>query len=123
MAAGLAEDVLALLREVGEALTYAQDSSGTYDPSTRSYSGGSTSTLSVTGAPVPFRERELEGSSLSRGDLQGVLAATEFVAAGITPRTGDRITFQGTAYHVTPLETVRVAGEPVAYLVQMRGIQ
>lgn len=112
----------ALLRARGSTGTYRKTTGATYDPATRSYSGGSTQTVSVTMAVSPFSEEELEGANISRGDLHGIVAATELEAAGIAPQAGDALDFDGTRYRVTPLETVFLSASPVAYLMQLRAL-
>lgn len=112
-----------VLGRLGESLTLTHYSGGTYSAATRTYSGGTSQNVTVTGAAVPFDLRSVDGTNVVAGDLQGYLSAEELDAAGVTPAEGDLLTVAGSKYRIWNLGPVRVAGTVRLYMPQLRGVK
>lgn len=66
---GMRADALELLELFGNALTLTRENDGaTYDPGAGTYSGGTTTTLSGTGALVGYSNKELNNSEVRATD-------------------------------------------------------
>lgn len=119
----LASTVESALREAGEALTLRQKSGGTYNTTTRSMDGASTTATSTFGVVTGYSAFEVNGISIELGDLKVEMPAASLTAGSITPSAGDHIQRGSTLYRVVTADTRRMGSETVAYRLHLRGVQ
>lgn len=63
-----------------------------------------------------FSARDRNGTPTTDLDLQAIVAPD----ASTDPRTGDRLSIQGTTYEVIGVETIQPGGTPLLYVCQIR---
>ena len=119
----MASTVESALREAGEALTLRQDSGGTYNATTRSIDGASTTATATFGVVTSFSVFEVNGVSIELGDIKAELPAASLTAASITPAVGNHIQRGSTLYRVITADPRRMGSETVAYRLHLRGVQ
>jgi len=90
---------LSLIAKFGRPAVYTQVTEGSFDPSSSSFSTGSTATASVSVVAFPYESREIDGTTILAHDVKCFVAPDAMSA--INPRIGDTIAFTGA-------ETVRV---------------
>lgn len=105
---------LELLIEFGEAVTFTHTTQGTYDVSTASISG-STSTFSGYAAPVNYTPREVNGEMILQSDIKLYVNAVS-----TEPVPGDKVTVSGKTYRVVSVLKNVINSNTVLYEVQVR---
>lgn len=104
-----------LLMDHGQAITLRRVSGGTYTPSSDTYSGQTTTTLTAYGVVRDYRADQVDGAAIRRGDRFLVLDAT------VTPTLADTVLMDDGAYwSIVHIESKNPAGTPVAHIVQVR---
>lgn len=84
----LADDVAHLLRDSGSDLTLTREVGGTYNPATGLFTDGTSSTFTVRGVFVNYRDDRVDGSVIQMGDRQLLVSAT---GSTTTPTIGDAV--------------------------------
>lgn len=120
---GLARAVESAIRAASEPLTLRQSSGGTYDATTRSITGASTTETSTIGVVTAFSAMEANGVSIELGDLKAEIPAASLTDSSIAPAVGDHVTRDSTLYRVVGVETRRMGSETVAWRLHLRGVK
>ena len=117
----LENDLRALVNDYGHVLTYRVKTAGTYNPSTGSMSGGSTTDYSVKTYLYNYGLTALYNDSVVLGDRRAVLQVYDTSGNAIVePSVGDQIVGQGDTVNIVAFERVLDRGEVVCYLCQVR---
>lgn len=110
-----------LVERFGESLTLESTSAGTYSATTRSYTGETTTTTTLRGAPVPYTTREIDGTTIVAGDVRFIIAGTP--APSTVPAEGHIIVWNSVRYRVLGTMPMAVGGQIAAYEVHARGVE
>ena len=113
------DDILAAFDEEGLAVsvTYTVRTPGTYDPTTDTETGGSTSTSATSGWLGSMPERFVNGTTVLAGDRRLALRGD----AGFVPDVGQRVTIGAYGdWQVISVQPVVIGGETVIYRLQVR---
>ena len=114
-------DLLRMLDDFGRDLTLIYVSEGSYDPSTASLTGGSTSNATVRGYFYNYRLDEVDGSSIVLGDRRLLLPATDTSGNTLTePDIGDEVTGSGDKVSIVAVTKIFSGTGLVCYLCQVR---
>lgn len=112
--AAAAADALELLREFGAAATLKRTTAGAYDPAT-STAGETVTELQTTAAVLAYPQKYIDGTLIRHGDRRALCAA------GVEPKQGDALAWQGRDLTVIAVRPVDPAGVAVLYEAQVRG--
>lgn len=106
-----------LLTRFGQAVTVQRTTTGGYDPLTGTVTGGA-SGYTCHGAVMNYRNQDIDGTLIMRGDVRVLLAPD----AGFAPNPGDKVTLAaGGEMTVISAKQTHPSGFPVLYEVQCRG--
>ena len=109
---GLEITSLSLITRFGKDATLNRVTEGAYDPSTGTNTGASTSTQTVKAVFTDYKEMQIDGSIVQRGDRLVLVAAS-----GISePLTNDEID----GYKVVNVKLVKPAETALLYKLQVR---
>lgn len=103
-----------LLARFGAAATLKRASAGTYDPSTGTDTVTETS-LATTAAVFAYDAKYIDGTLILQGDQRA------YMAPSVTPKQGDKLTWQGADYTVIAVKALSPAGTVALYEAQIRG--
>lgn len=103
-----------LLLRFGAAATLKRETAGTYDPATGTTPVTETS-LSTTAAVFAYDAKYIDGTLILQGDQRA------YLAPGVTPKQGDKLTWQGADYTLIAVKPISPAGVPVLFEAQIRG--
>lgn len=117
-AAEMAAEALALLDEFGQAATLTRTTSGAYDPATGAPATGTSATYTGRAYADQYAQRDIDGSLVRQGDQRAYIATDGMVP----PKTGHTLALGGTTYSVISAGHWNVAGTPVMYWAQIRGV-
>ena len=115
--AGIRSTAASLIAAKGAAVTLSRVSAGTYDPTTNTATGGSTTDYAVV-AVAKKGNALRDPERFARLGLQRTASVTLLVAAqglAITPQDGDRIGWGGVTYTVREVEPVAPDGAGILY--------
>jgi len=118
VAAGIeeAQDVIA---EIGESFTLRQISSTLRDPAKPWLGQVDVPTdTSVKGVISGYRERDIDGNLIQRGDLQVIILQSDLDT--LVPTTDDMLIWIGTTYSIIASEPVPFNGTNALYILQVR---
>ena len=111
-----AQTAARLLAKYGEPLTVTFTDWAEYDPITGADVGSSTtSTIVAVGYPSAYHTKEIDGSVIQAGDLRLIL---ELIAP--VPVIGCLVEIDGTTYRIMDIKSVRLSGENVIFICQIR---
>lgn len=112
----LSDAVSSLLTKFGKTVTLVRtQSGGTYNTTTGGIIGGSTLTWTGTGVFIYFREEQIDGTAVRRGDRRLLLEADGLDRA---PEVGDVV---DTVARVMAVRIFEPSGAVVAYDCHVRG--
>jgi hypothetical protein len=105
-----------LLAKYGEAVSIIfPDYSGT-DPITGAPVGDTEDTVIVAkGYPSLYQKQDIDGATIQAGDIRLIL---ELI--GTRPAVGCLATVDGTTYRIMNVQPIRLTGEDVIYICQIR---
>jgi hypothetical protein len=98
------------IRQLGEVLSYVQETGGTWVTASQTVSAGTVTTTSVSGVTKMIRTG-IDGVSVQAGDMDVWLSRRALDAASLTPAVGDSIVTGSTRLVVLEVE----ANEPGGY--------
>ena len=111
---GLATTATNLLTDKGQSITFSREVSSSFDP-VLGVPTTSTTTFSGVGAAFGYKQNQIDGEIIQRGDIRLILEATS-----TAPLIGDTCTIDSVVYKVLFVEKVSPAGTPVIYKLQLR---
>jgi len=103
-----------LIADKGQAMTLVSTAPGAYDASTGIAAEVET-TSSLDGVVVNYPAREVDGTSVQRGDRKVLLAAN-----GVVPKIQDTLIIGGVRNKIIDCKAVSPAGIAVMYTAQAR---
>lgn len=113
----LAREALALVGAFGYPLTFRRATGGTYDAATGTVTGASNSDESVTGLFIAYKNTEVDGSNIQRGDRKALLPASGLVKV---PQINDQLLGEGDTVSVVSVQEINANGVPIVYVCQVR---
>lgn len=111
--AGLSKTAQKLIAEKGRTVTLRRAGDIVYDPATDTMTSSQTDT-SVKGVFTSFKQSEIDGTLILRGDKKLLLAA------GIEPQGNDVIVDGTTQYRVVEIMAVHPGDTVILYTLQVR---
>jgi len=111
-----AQTAARLLAKYGEAVTVTFTDWAEYDPITGADVGSSTtSTVNAVGYPSKYHTKDIDGVVIQAGDIR-------FVMELITPEPviGCLIEINGTTYRIMDIQSIRLSGQDVIFICQVR---
>ena len=109
-----ADTATRLLLRFGSAATLKREVAGAYDATTGTATVTETS-LATTAAVFAYDAKYIDGTLILQGDQRA------YMDPGVTPKQGDKLTWQGADYTLIAVKPVSPAGTPVLYEAQLRG--
>ncbi len=111
----IAQSAAAILKRLGQPVTFSYTTGETQDPITGQTTGGSETTVTGSGYPGRFTSMQTDGESVRRTD-------TKLTAGGLSerPQVGWTCTTGGVTYEVLDVQTVTQSGADVIYICQLR---
>jgi len=109
----LSRDVSHLLQDYGSDLTLTRQVGAAYSPTTGKLSAGTTSTYTVRGVFINYRDENVDGTVIRMGDRRLLVRAQ---GAGTTPQIGDRVS----GLELVDVRTIAPNGVAVAWSCQAR---
>ena len=104
-----------LLTNFGEDATATRTGGATFDPTTGSYTGGSTTTITGKVVRLNYSKNEIDGGMVQRDD-----ARMYFQAGNGAPEIDDNILFDSENYRVMNVITTAPSDTDVMYELQVR---
>jgi hypothetical protein len=105
-----------LLAKYGEAVSIIFPVYGATDPITGAVIGTDTSTtINGKGYPAAYHKNDIDGTVIQAGDIRLIL---ELIAT--RPDVGCLSTIDGTTYRIMDVQPIRLTGEDVIYICQLR---
>lgn len=111
----MAQVAIDLITEYGQEADFLRSVNGEYDPTSGEYFTQDTTPYSGMIVPNDYKEREIDGTIIQRGDVK-VLAhkMTE------TPAVGDQVTFGEIDYRIINVKKTKANGADCLYTLQVR---
>lgn len=106
-----------LTRDLGQSITVTRTTEGNFVPSTGDIAGEVTITYTAYGAPMNYRNTEIDGNSILENDLQVWI---EVNSSGSIPAIGDTASISGQVYRVMNVTKYVAQGTTVLYRLQVR---
>lgn len=104
-----------ILTEFGEDATATRTGGASFNPTTGSYTGGSTTTITSKAVRLNYRKGEIDGEMVQRDD-----ARMYFEAGNGAPEIDDNILFDSENYRVMDVTTIAPSDTDVLYELQLR---
>jgi hypothetical protein len=105
-----------LLAKYGEAVSIIFPVYSGTDPITGAVIGTNTSTtITAKGYPALYQKQDIDGATIQAGDIRLVL---ELI--GTRPAVGCLATVDSTTYRIMNVQPIRLTGEDVIYICQIR---
>lgn len=117
LASDLSSQVLTILTQFGRSVTLRHIVAGTYDPTTGTTTGDTSTDYVLTGALVGYKDYEVNGTSVLAGDRRCFLAAKNMT---VVPNVGDTVIVGTATYSVINFQTQELSGTVLAYALQVR---
>ena len=104
-----------MITKAGRSAVVTRTEGQSYDPATGAMTTGSGSVWAVQAVQSAYSGREIDGSTIQRGDAK-------FLIPGVSkaPQVDDIMTFAGIAWRVINITAVAPQGYPILYTVQGR---
>ena len=102
-----------LISEFGRSVTLRRTNPGAYNAATHSHSGGSTVDRTVMAVFTAYKQTEIDGTIIQRGDSRVLIA-------GYEPIKGDQIIDGTDVYNVIERETVKPGDVALLWKAQAR---
>jgi hypothetical protein len=113
-------DLLKLIKEHGENLTYTSKSAATYNPVTGGTTGTDT-TKTVKGYFYNYSLGDITGTSIVVGDRRLVISTVDTSGATVAaPKKGDTFAGEGDTVVVVSVERILSGGNVMCYICQTR---
>ena len=105
----------------GQAIVLTTTGTGTYDPTTRKVTAGSSVVQNGSGIEVAYKAYEINGTTVRAGDRKCMLSPFKQDGSVLTmPSVGDTATVGGVDWRIEDVELVSPAGTPVYAYLQLR---
>ncbi len=104
-----------ILTKFGEDATATRTSGASFNPTTGSYTGGSTTTITGKAVRLNYSKAEIDGEMVQRDD-----ARMYFQAGNGAPEIDDNILFDSENYRVMDVVTIAPSDTDVLYELQIR---
>lgn len=104
-----------LLAEYGASAVFSRTTGETFDPVTGTTTGGTSNNFTLSAARFTYRQNEIDGQSVQRGDFRLICATGDGA-----PAIGDKVAFDGTDYRAIDVQPFSASGVDVYYWVQCR---
>jgi len=111
------EAALEILAEMGKDIEIKREVGEVHDPIRGTVTPGTTQTHQAKGVVVNYRNEEIDGTKIRRGDR---LCVIEAKSLSIVPNTDDRVEANNTAYTVEDVEVAMPTDVPIVYFLQVR---
>lgn len=115
---GLSAIAVAQVADKGRDVTYVYTTQGTYDASTDSISGQSSTSAIISMLVTNFNFREIDGTLIKSGDRLGLIANGATLSR--VPKTGDQVNDGGETFTVVSILNIQPGEEPLLYKLQLR---
>lgn len=115
-------DVKHLLDDHGYDLTFRRATRAAYDPSTGAAALSSNSDETVRGLFINYRDRDIDGTLVQRGDRRALISPV-YAGSAITkePQVDDELRGEADATRIVDVQTIKSGATVVAYACQVRG--
>lgn len=107
-----------LLRDLGKTYTLKKAATSAYNTSTGQAAVTNT-TSTFTGKMVEYRNNDIDGTTIQRGDRRLLVAAAS-LTGGVVPDTQDSITGDGNEVNIINVQKIEEGGSVVIYVCQVR---
>jgi hypothetical protein len=114
----LASASFQLLRDLGKTYTLKKSGTGNYDPAT-GQSSVTVTTSTFTGKLIAYRNADVDGTAIQRGDRRLLVAASS-LSAGVFPETQDVISGDGNDMNVVSVQKIEEGSTVAVYACQVR---
>lgn len=111
----MAATALRLLTKFGQTVVFTRPTGDTFDPSLGSYSGGTTTTITGKGAAFDYKNSEIDGTIVQKGDVRVI-----FEASTVAPAQNDNCALDSINYRVMDVKPLSPGGTDVIFTVQLR---
>jgi hypothetical protein len=112
--AGLSVRAATLLASAGGPITIQRTTGAAFNAVTGQFSGGTVSSLTSTGAILPFSDSVIDGTRIQKGDKQIILDQS------VTPVLADKFLVDGEYWNCLNVETISPNGINVIHKVHIR---
>ena len=106
-----------MITEFGRTITLRRNNEGVYNPLTDTVTGATQIDVPVKAVFTDFKENEIDGTLIVRGDKRVLLAAAALVAG---PEHNDILVDGAEQYHVVELMAVQPGDTAIIYKLQVR---
>ena len=112
-----AEDTYQSIEEDGAEALLELINKGEYDPKQSKYTDTSSETIQIVTVMTGYKSTDVDGVSVLRTDIKFLVPA---LGLPRSPRSGDKLRWQGLEYDVIDCATVQPGDTPVLHKVQGR---
>lgn len=112
--------VHATLLAEGVELLVRRTTSPTVNIATGAASGGGSLDIPSCGLLSQYRLKDIDGTTIRRGDMRMMLSAESFVDTGTRPMAGDVVEVAGEVWNVIHVSALAPAGVALLYWLQLR---
>jgi len=113
---GLAAAALRLIDKFGRNVTLRSVTAGSYDTATMTKTGASDADKVVKMAIVEYKQSQIDGEVVQRGDELGLLAASAVTAKPVV----NDIVIDSVQYKIINIETIKPGDTALLYKLQLR---
>ena len=114
-------DLKYLIDDHGRACTFVAKSLGTYDPTTGSLSGGSSTSYTVNIYFSNYNLEDMDGDKVIMGDRKALFPLVDTSGDAIPePEVGDEVSGQGDKVSIVSVQKIMSGTSPVCYICQVR---
>ena len=89
-------------------------SSRTMNPVTRELDAGSTANLDVVGVTVPYKQTQIDGTTIQAKDIRLVIDSQQ------APQADDDVVIDGDSFGIVDIKTFNAGGAVLGYDLQVR---
>jgi hypothetical protein len=105
------------IEENGRPVIFRHNNEGVYNSSTDTFTGAGTVDENVTALFTDFKQTEIDGTVIIRGDKKVLIASSSLASP---PASNDIIIDGAYHYKVIPMDTIRPGDTPIIYKLQVR---
>jgi len=109
--------VVGFLGDMGRAMTLRRIVAGTYDPTTGTTTGDTTTDYPGTGRLGDYSDVAQDGTVIKESDRKATFLPTD---TSVTPQVGDRLVVGSDVYTVVNFKTREIGGIIGSYTLQVR---
>ena len=103
------------IADKGRSVILNRFTSGTYNPSTGTVSGASRSSETVSAVVTDYKDNQIDGGAIKRGDKMLIISADQSPAS-----LQDSFEIDGDEYQIVNIESVSPSGVDIIYKIQVR---